>query len=108
MTCAKKIVTCFLVAPNGVVYAGRNDCAAPQETCPRTFGEGYEKCKSICKQEGHAEEMALKRAGVNAKGCRAYIQGIGHYCKECQIMLFRKGITSLQLAPKEWVYSEGS
>lgn len=97
MTCVKKQVTCVLVRDNEIIAVGRNDCHNPQEICPRSPGEGYEKCKSICDQPGHAEEMALEYAGDRAKGCTAYLIGIGHYCKTCQLKLFAKGVESLKI-----------
>lgn len=79
----------------GETFTGTNDCRNPQPSCPRLPGEGYEKCKTICDQEGHAEEIALKAAGDKAKGAIASLEGIGHYCKNCQIKLFAAGVISL-------------
>lgn len=98
--CAKKIVTCTLVTLTGGTFIGRNDCWSPQAACPRAHGEGYEKCKSICDQPGHAEEMAIraaKLAGADLKRSTAYLEGISHYCKECQVMLFEVGVESLRI-----------
>lgn len=99
MTCAKKVVICQILTKDGQVFTGRNDCNNPQPLCPREAGEGYEKCKTICDQPGHAEEVALEQAqlaGANLGGAVAYIGGIGHYCKNCQIKLFDAGVTSLR------------
>ena len=97
MTCAKKIVRCYLVKEGGHLYAGENTCDFPQQVCPRAPGEGYEKCKSVCRQQGHAEELALKAAGKNAEGCDAWLSGIGYYCRECQEKLFAAGVKSLRI-----------
>ena len=97
MTCAKKQVTCVLIKNGDIIAVGRNSCRNPQTSCPRLPGEGYEKCKAICDQPGHAEEIALERAGNQAKGCTAYLFGIGHYCKSCQIKLFAAGVESLKI-----------
>lgn len=98
MTCAKKIVTCIIKTPNGKEFVGRNDCGNPQVQCPRLPGEDYAKCKEICDQPGHAEEMALEAArGVNLVGATAYLSGIDHYCKRCQKQLFAAGVVALRL-----------
>lgn len=97
MTCAKKQVTCVLVKGEEIIAVGRNSCRNPQTTCPRLPGEGYEKCKTVCDQPGHAEEIALERAGEEAKGCTAVLFGIGHYCKTCQLKLFEAGVVALKV-----------
>lgn len=97
MTCAKREVTCYIVTPDGRQFMGTNGCDEPQDICPRRPSEGYEKCRTICKQPGHAEEIALGAAGSDACGATAYLEGIGHYCKACQIMLFRAGVVALRM-----------
>ena len=100
MTCAKTVVICKIECVDGRSFYGTNNCDNAQPVCPRTLGEGYEKCKSICHQEGHAEEIALEQAqlaGANLRGAKAYISGIGHYCKNCQLKLFAAGVVSLGL-----------
>jgi deoxycytidylate deaminase len=94
MTCAKTQVTCMLVTPCGEQFIGTNACHNPQEVCPRDPFEGYQKCVTICKQPGHAEEMALARAGEKARGARAFIHGITHVCRQCQEKLFAAGVES--------------
>lgn len=82
---------------------GTNDCANPQKTCPRAPGEGYEKCKSICQQEGHAEEVALHNAHManfDLSGAVAVLYGHTHYCRTCQEALYDAGVSSLRRAPK--------
>jgi len=100
MTCAKAKVACAIVSTEGDVFMGRNDCENPQSTCPREEGEGYEKCKSICQQEGHAEIMALKKAGAKAIGGRAYLWGHESYCHACENALLSAGVKSLSLINK--------
>lgn len=98
MTCAKKVVSCIIETPDGRVFYGRNDCENPQKECPRNNGEGYEKCKTICQQVGHAEEIAIKNAkGHDLTGAKATLYGIGFYCKECQKSLFTSGVKYLTL-----------
>jgi len=100
MTCAKAKVACAIVSMDGQVFMGRNDCDNPQSSCPRKEGEGYEKCRSICQQKGHAEIMAFKKAGAKAIGGRAYLWGHNYYCHACQLALFSAGVRSLSLINK--------
>jgi hypothetical protein len=99
--CAKTQVRCTLVTPYGALFVGENACANPQPTCPRLPGEGYEKCKSICRQLGHAETVALQRAAEKALGARAYIEGHDHARRDCQIALFAAGVRSLTIGAPE-------
>ena len=96
--CAKRSVECTLFDPEGYVYIGRNDCANPQPTCPRLPGEGYEKCKSICDQAGHAEIEALRAAGRNgAKGAHATLTGHYWMCEPCGRALREAGVLSITI-----------
>lgn len=95
--CAKTTVRCTLITPSGGRIVGENWCANPQPACPRTAGEGYEKCKSICQQEGHAEAVAVRLAGERAQGARAYIEGHTYACQNCQETLFAAGVDSLTI-----------
>lgn len=97
--CAKRQVICVITTPDGQDFVGRNDCANPQEVCPRLPGEGYEKCRSICDQAGHAEIEALKLAGTHARGAKATL--LGHYwiCEPCGRAIREGGITALTIVP---------
>ncbi|MEN9316084.1 MAG: hypothetical protein RIS35_2477 [Pseudomonadota bacterium] len=95
MTCAKKRVVVYLYSKDGRVFVGENDCANPQPVCPREPGEGYDKCRTICRQTGHAETNALHQAGDAARGATALLVGHHHYCRECQRALFDAGVSSL-------------
>lgn len=95
--CAKAVIKCTIVSIDGKRFIGENWCANPQEVCPRDVGEGYEKCISICKQEGHAEVVAVKLAGEAAKGARAFLEGHTYACMNCQHALFGAGVESLSL-----------
>lgn len=103
MTCAKVTVTCTLVTPSGERITGSNECANPQAACPREPGEGYGKCSTVCGQLGHAEAVALMRAGERARGARAYLQGHSYACRECQEALFGAGVRSLSIGSPESV-----
>jgi len=85
--CAKQRVICRIIATDGEVFMGENKCASPQEICPRLPDEDYKKCKSICKQVAHAEEVALCYAGDKAKEATVTIEGHSRICDECEILL---------------------
>jgi deoxycytidylate deaminase len=95
--CAKTTVTCTLVRPDGEHIVGTNYCRNAQPVCPRKPGEGYDKCRSICDQAGHAEAVAVMLAGDRAKGARAYLQGHTYACQACQETLFAAGVISLSV-----------
>ncbi len=105
MTCAKTVVMCRITLPEDSkghvrVFIGYNDCANPQEVCPRLPGEGYEKCKSICNQGAHAEINALNKlyeAGRKAYGARAEVWGNTYACKECQEALYAAGVDTIKV-----------
>lgn len=103
MTCAKVVVTCTLITPAGERFVGRNDCANPQPACPRLPGEDYRKCIAICRQAGHAEEVAVKLAGDKARGAEAFIEGHHRICDNCQHVLADAGVAMATLGqpPKE-------
>jgi hypothetical protein len=86
--CAKQTVTATFVSAKGTKYfKTTNYCLNPQTTCPRgdmPTGVGYELCKSVCKQEGHAELNALRYAGAGASGGTIYVEGHTYACKDCQ------------------------
>lgn len=95
--CAKATVRCTLVTRSGERIVGENWCENPQPFCPQQPGEGYEKCKSICKQRGHAEVEAVVLAGPKAQGARAYVEGHTYACQNCQETLFAAGVLSLTI-----------
>lgn len=99
--CAKVTVTCTLVTLDGERIVGTNWCANPQTTCPRQPGEDYAKCKSVCGQEGHAEVVAIRLAGIKTKGSRAYIENHTYACQNCQETLFAAGVRSLTIGRPE-------
>ncbi|MCD1645281.1 DNA cytosine methyltransferase [Aurantimonas coralicida] len=85
--CVKQRVMATIVAADGRRFVGENDCETPQTVCPRAempTGVGYELCKSICRQTGHAEINALKVAGEAARGATLYLEGHTYACEPCK------------------------
>lgn len=99
--CAKRQVLCVIMDTDGNQFVGRNDCANPQKVCPRGPGEGYEKCKSICDQAGHAEIEALRLAGKRATGASALITGHYWMCEPCGRALQEAGIVQVCISAFE-------
>ena len=106
--CAKRRVQCVIVPFGMAPIMGENDCANPQPTCPRLPGEGYEKCKTICQQDGHAEIAALRRAedwtaraGHSLHGAKAFIRGHYWMCEPCGAALKKAGIAGITIVHDE-------
>lgn len=98
--CAKQQVFCTLVHPDGRRWVGTNHCRTPQHVCPRAdmpSGQGYELCKSVCNQKGHAEIVALRMAGANARGCIAYVEGHTYACESCRKALEDAGVLGVSI-----------
>lgn len=110
MTCAKRRVLAVVYARDGRSYTGTNDCANPQPACPREPGEGYAKCSTVCGQHGHAEAMALRAAGDQARGATMKLWGIGWHCRACQEAAYAAGVVALEApnpqppAANDWAY----
>jgi len=97
--CAKRRVTCTLLLVDGRRVTGENLCENPQPVCPRGPGEGYEKCRTVCRQIGHAEEVAVRNAGGSAPGAVAILEGHTYACQGCQEALQRAGVVGLVWSP---------
>lgn len=100
MTCAKRVVRCYLHDKAGTLIAtGSNACHNPQPECPRQPGEGYQKCRDICQQVGHAETVALMNAsGYDLTGGKAVIVGHTRVCVGCREELEMAGVTRVEFA----------
>ena len=102
MTCAKRHVWCEIEA-HGRIFYGSNACDNPQPVCPREPGEGYEKCRTICRQRGHAEIMALVEAqasGVDLRHSHAVVGGHYYVCEGCARELRDAGISRIIILEK--------
>ena len=90
--CAKQTVLAVLFTPDGDQFISSNYCLNPQASCPRTGGEGYEKCKTICQQPGHAEANAIRMAGDRANGGTCLVFGHRQVCDSCRTLCEERGI----------------
>lgn len=84
--CAKRRVRAVLVSRDGEIFTGENLCLTPQQVCPRSPGDDYEKCSSVCNQIGHAEIVALAQAGERANGGALSINH-DRVCEECSVAI---------------------
>jgi hypothetical protein len=105
MTCAKTTVTCTIYSYSGrVIGEGTNACANPQPKCPRKRGEDYEKCTTVCGQQGHAEVQALAdmttRNVLGLKPFQAVVKGRTYACQHCQEALYGAGLSWLKVVHK--------
>lgn len=97
--CAKRRVRCTIVARDGRAVTGENECANAQDVCPRGPDEGYEKCHSVCRQVGHAEDVALDKARASDfdfEGAIAVLAGHDRICSACEQALDGAGITEVR------------
>ena len=93
--CAKRVVRCILVNDERVVVAvGENLCSTPQNECPRSEGEDYTKCHTVCNQVGHAEEVAIYLARKSLVPLHAYIEGHYRICDNCKTACIEAGVVS--------------
>lgn len=94
MTCAKKVVIAELFVA-GRIFTGDNRCLSPQDECPRSKGEDYTKCKIICNQPGHAEEVAISEAqkwGIDPEGGHMNVYH-KRVCDNCKTIMKKHKMT---------------
>ena len=102
MTCVKQTVTATIIAADGTRFVGTNNCRRPQPTCPRAgmpTGKGYQLCIDVCQQVGHAEVVALRKAGDKARGAWLFIEGHTYMCDPCGEAATAAGIKAVILGP---------
>jgi deoxycytidylate deaminase len=58
-------------------------------------GMGYELCKTVCKQFGHAEINAVDLAGEDAICSTLYLEGNNYICDNCKKYAVEHGIIEL-------------
>lgn len=101
--CNKREVVATIVTPGGQRFVGRNDVEARQATCPRAgmaTGEGYELCRDVCRQTGHAEVMAVRALQAETPlapiGSVCYIEGHSYACDDCLRALAMAGVRAVR------------
>ncbi len=105
--CVKQPTAAIIVKFDQLLGKGTNAGIKIDGECPRVTegyktGEGYGLCKSACKQEGHAEIMAIKDAVNNGftnelKGASIYLDGHWWICENCWKEIIQYGIAHVYL-----------
>ncbi len=107
--CAKLTTRATVISPDGWRFSATNWCRTPQAQCPRAgmaTGIGYDLCKTVCGQSGHAEVNACKLAGAHARGGWLFLEGHTYACDNCQSVMRGYGINRFAIGvPPENVRS---
>lgn len=93
--CKKQTTLAIIIKDAQILSIASNYILNNIATCPRkgmSTGEGYDLCKNICAQVGHAEENACKLAGVNSKDATLYLIGHTYICNNCFRIIKMYGI----------------
>jgi len=98
--CLKQKVKATIVTPSGEEFIGYNMIDPSIKVCPRDeisakSGERYDLCKSVCKQQGHAEEVALGLVGEKSEGSVLYLEGHTYACDNCKSLSKAAGIKTI-------------
>lgn len=98
--CKKQTTVAVIVKDNQLISIGTNEIHADIEECPRqgmASGEGYELCRTICKQKHHAEVDACIKAGEQAKGATLVLIGHTYCCSGCKRTMKEYGIKEIKI-----------
>lgn len=100
--CAKQTVTAKLVCPDGTVFTDTNWCHNNVQKCPREVnhmesGQGYDLCRTVCRQEGHAEVNVCHKAEGHTQGAVLYLTGHTYVCDHCKAILAMHGVTEIHI-----------
>lgn len=96
--CTKQTVTATIVTPEGERFVGTNFVRNAQPVCPRAdmpTGVGYELCRTVCDQSGHAEPNAIAAAGEKARGATLYLEGHTYACEPCKAACAEAGVREI-------------
>lgn len=96
--CKKQTTIAIIMKDQQLISIGTNEIHEDITECPRkgmATGEGYELCKSICKQNNHAEVDACIKAGEGAKGATLYLIGYTYCCDNCKKVMSEYGIEKI-------------
>ena len=100
--CAKQPTAAVVVKDGKIIGHGTNAGIKVKE-CPRwgsPTGTNYGPCKDVCKQEGHAEAIAVKDAiknGFDTQGADLYLYGHWWCCQDCWRVMIKAGIKNVYL-----------
>ncbi|MBU1129703.1 hypothetical protein KKE45_00085 [Patescibacteria group bacterium] len=94
-----------VVVKDGQIIGTGSNAGTKVKFCPREkkgskTGEDYYLCKTFCKQQGHAEIMAIKNAqknGYDTKNADLYLDGHWWCCKNCWDHIIKAGIRHIFL-----------
>lgn len=98
--CKKQTTLAIIMKGGEFVSMGSNEIHTDVEVCPRIgmkSGEGYELCKSICKQNHHAEVDACLKAGDRANGATLILIGHTYCCDNCKRVMEEHGIVDIKI-----------
>lgn len=97
--CIKQVVTATIITPSGERFTGSNYTTKDNGgVCPRAnmkSGEGYDLCRDVCGQIGHAEVIAIMIAGDKANGALLYLEGHTYACDNCSLTAKKAGIVEI-------------
>ena len=102
--CTKQPTGAVLVK-NGKIISTATNASFKAPVCPRVLrgsatGTDYYLCKEICKQNGHSELMAVRKAmekGIETKGGDIYLWGHWWCCQPCWEEMIKGGIANVYL-----------
>ncbi|MFA6250832.1 MAG: deaminase [Candidatus Shapirobacteria bacterium] len=103
-SCIKQPTGAVVVKNSQIIGRGSN-AGILVTSCPRIeqgyqTGQGWHLCQEICRQEGHAEIMAIKDAlthGHNPQGADLYLEGHWWCCQNCWDFMLQNGIQHVYL-----------
>lgn len=99
MHCLKQVVTANIYKDGKLLVSAKNDIQNYVTECPRAgmkTGQGYELCREVCGQEGHAEIQAINKAkalGIDLTGSELRLKGHTYACHNCLLAMTEAGIT---------------
>jgi deoxycytidylate deaminase len=109
MKCLKQVVTATIYRKGKILVSASNDIQNYVEKCPRlgmATGEGYDLCRSVCGQEGHAEIQAINKAkalGLDLEGSVLYLKGHTYVCSNCRMHMEQTGIDLFVIEDSECI-----
>ncbi len=108
--CIKQTVVATIITKCGETISGFNGIKNLEITeCPRVVaniatGVGYELCKDVCNQVGHAEIEAIKNSkGYDLTGATMYLTGHTYCCDNCLEAIKNSGISKVYVVSKEYI-----